>query len=332
MFTGIKNIIFLLLLFYLFLGISPNSFAQINRKYVEESAKKAEVAKKNKNKNKTKADDPLSTKGFLEYGFNFGMYFANNNTANYYNGSNNINNLEKLIGPEMWNANGTPADTTYVNPYHKQIKELYRHEFEIKELPQRMRYNKPTAIGFHLKYNVSDHMAIFGDFNYAKLTTVDQFSIQLITGDQISNRAVIFNKIKGTEQRYDINVGVFMTFGKSSLIKPFVQAAFNLNNTLVKDASVEFRNDSVTKQTLTFSFLNPYYNYYNMRDWGLGYGVLAGGGLRLMLNDKFLTYIGGDVSMKHIYIGDNKGFHPHGLVYIRILYNMRLLKKKEEKK
>jgi len=182
-----------------------------------------------------------------------------------------------------------------------------------------------------LKYNLSDNIAIFGDFNYAKLTTVDQFSIQLYTGDQISDRAIIFNKIKGEEQRYDINLGIFMTFGKPALIKPYIQAAFNLNNTIVKDASVEFRNDSVAgSKPITFSFLNPYNKYYNIRDWGLGYGALVGAGFRLMLNDKFLTYLGGDFSMKHIYLGDNKGFHPSGLIYFRILYNLSFKKKKSE--
>ena len=315
----------LLLILILTSCCSYDIYAQINRKYVEESAEKAKIESKKKKK---KGDDPLSTKDLFEYGFNFGLYMPNNNTANYYNGNNSINNLQNLIGP-TWTPTGTPADTVSYNPFYKQIRDYYSRDFEIKELPTHMRYNKPIAIGFHLKYNLSDNIAIFGDFNYAKLTTIDQFSIQF-AGIPISNNNPFFNKIRGVEQRYDINVGIFMTFGKPSLIKPYVQAAFNLNNTIVKDASVEFRNDSVTTQSYTFSFLNPYYKYYNLRDWGLGYGALVGAGFRLMLNDKFLTYIGADLSMKHIYLGDNKGFYPSGLIYFRILYNMSFKKKKSE--
>jgi hypothetical protein len=240
-----------------------------------------------------------SVKGF-QWGFNFGTYFANNATANYYNGTNETNNLNAIIGND-------PYTGTWNNTYnytHDEIKEELGYEFEIAELPERMKYDIAFALGFYVKYNINNNTGFFADFNYVKLKANNIFTLDLYDGYDIAQNLECY--INGAEERYDIDLGICKTYGQANRYKPFVELAFNINNTKVKQATAYIESLTHPNKILSYSFLSPYNGYYNLRDDGIGYGVYVGTGIQIILSESFLLYSGVNIQMKQINLGEYK--------------------------
>ncbi len=237
-----------------------------------------------------------SIKGF-QWGFNFGTYRANNATANYYNGESETNNLNDIIGND-------PYTGTWNNTYnytYNEIKEELGYDFEIAELPERMKYDIAFALGFYVKYNINSNTGFFMDFNYVKLKANNIFTLRLKNGyDIVPNYECYIN---GAEERFDIDLGICKIYGQPNRYKPFVELAFNINNTRVKEATAYIESPN---KTLSYSFLSPYNEYYNLRDDGIGYGVYVGTGIQIIISESFLLYSGVNIQMKQINLGEYK--------------------------
>lgn len=304
------HIITLLLLCISYLS----TVAQINRSYTYRQPD-PEAQKKKKKKEIVK----FETKG-LEYGFNFGMYKADNQTANYFNGASGANLLEDIIGKDLYagSISGTPS------MIHEQVKELLGgYEFHIYELPKNMRYDPAVLIGFHGKVNVTEKTGIYIDFNYAKLRTIDQFSIETenYPAGFISQKALQFFPIQGMEKRYDINIGVMQCL-TDKRFAPYVEGALNYNNLHVDDAAVYIKEQY-------FSFLNPYNSYYKVRDYGGGYGALVGVGGRLLYTQGVFINIGYNLSYKLINLGVYKNNYFNHTIYLRFNFWQKIWKAEE---
>ena len=101
------------------------------------------------------------------FGVNFGAYFANKSTANFYNGTGD-NNIENVFN----------------NPhYEKQILEVLKindkSEILYKVLPTDMKYDPAMLLGLFIKYNFNKKTGLFIQFNYSKLKAADVFTLVL---------------------------------------------------------------------------------------------------------------------------------------------------------
>lgn len=258
-----------------------------------------------------KEENPYKLKG-LQYGFNFGVYFPSSKTANYYNGDpSHTLSLERAIIDKV-DFNGNPIPE---NSFYKSIKdkEFNGDDFRIQELPLNMKYSVATNIGFQVKENVNDNIGIYLEFNYSKLKAEDRFSIERLNTIPGSIKVPYFYNLLAYESRIDINLGVSKCFGPPDRIKPYVEAALNLNNTKVMSA------DALIGDT-KYSYLNPYNQYYNIRDDGIGYGYLLGGGLQVIVNQTIIMNAGLNFSLKKIHLGDNKKYNLNTILYIRLMF------------
>ena len=277
------------------------------------------------------------TNNAFEYGFNFGWYIPNNSTANYYNGSSPVHSLEDKIGKDPY----TGCLCTY-NYTHQEIKDaLGGYEFHIMEYPEKMKYNKPVTLGFYAKYNLSYHLGIYFELNYARLEAVDFFSIQ--TENQPSNGFypdnIKYYPIKGVEKRYDMNLGMFLSFGEPAMLRPYLELAFNMNNTYVEE-------QTISVEGTVYSIRNQELAYYHYRDYGVAQGAMLGGGMQFFVNKRYNVYTGVDFFMKKIRLGDFRGanfssvapedriltydaYKLNTVLYIRFIFKQFIWKTKE---
>lgn len=263
-------------------------------------------------------DNPFYLKG-LQYGFNFGVLFPSSKTANYYNGdqSNTLSLKRAIIDSGYWNGS--------VNYTHKEIREKVFNgdDFEISELPLKMKYSVATNIGFYVKENIKDNIGVFLEFNFAKLTAEDKFSLERRNMPPGSIVEPYFFKLYAKESRVDINLGISKSFGTPQRFKPFASAGLNMNNTKVLSADALIGDSK-------YSYLNPYNEYYGIRDYGIGYGVLLGGGLQIIASQSLLMHTGIDFSLKKINLGDNKKYNLNTVFYIRLLFKSIISTKPDE--
>lgn len=255
--------------------------------------------KSQKSKNKSSAVKDLNG---LFFGANIGVYFANKNTANYYNGSGE-NNLRYVLDYTPYNQNYTQI---------KQVLNGYDFVYDSTSLPQNMKYEPAFLMGFAAKYHFSNKSALCFEFNSAKLKTADKFTLILPDSLPSLGDPTVICDIFGSETRFDMNVSWHQVFGNHKLFNPYIEVGFNLNNTEIKKNEIKIRS-------LTYSIMNPYMQINNKKPGGVGYGFMLGAGYQLNFNEKFAFDIGFNLGLKKINVGENEDFRPNTIFYIRLI-------------
>ncbi len=235
------------------------------------------------------------------YGLSFGGYFANPSTANYYNGSgehsvetalNRVHNRDRLIN---------------------NVDEII-DTFEVGELPQNMRYNPAMQLGFFGGINFSRSFTVMGEFNYTRLTAADKFTLITDKFTSTSEPYRLLSDIYGVEERIELRLGFQYTLYTDSYIHPFIESGLNITDTKV----VENR---VTISGIQFNIREIRTDYYNVRDYGMGFGIYTGVGLNFEVSDKLNFRMGGSVSLSQINLGDNNEIKPQYTAFLRLNLN-----------
>lgn len=140
-------------------------------------------------------------------GGDFGVLFASKKTANYYNGSGNLNSIARIIYQE---------DT-----YNKLKEEVFGDfNFIIGQYPTDMRYNAAMNLGATIGYRVNKDFSVFGSFTFANIKLADKFTIILDDpGNQISDDVIYVADISGEEKRLNLFLGVTSEFGENEKSK-----------------------------------------------------------------------------------------------------------------
>jgi hypothetical protein len=248
----------------------------------------------------------------LSYGFNFGAYFPNNKIASFYDGEpDNKLSLEKTIHTNYIYSysNGT---TTANSSYIDINKNVFNSDgFYIYSYPLKMKYSAVTNIGFHAKYNFTDRMGMYIEFNYSKLKAIGNFSLMDSIGRNY--KKAYDCSLLATESRVDMNLGLTKSFGKPGRFMPYAEAALNMNNTIVISADALVGGNK-------YSYLDPYYQQFHYRYGGIGFGTLLGGGFQIIATQTLVLHTGIDFSLKRIHLGDNSAYSLNTVLYIRILF------------
>jgi hypothetical protein len=235
------------------------------------------------------------------YGLSLGGYFANSSTANYYNGTGE-HSVEKALF-RQYNFD------RIVNQVDQIIE-----SFEIGELPMNMKYNPAIQIGFYGGLNLSRSFALTGEFNYAKLMIPDKFTMITDKYSSITEPVILLGDIYGTEERIELKLGVQYTAITKGYIHPFVESGINITDTKVIENRIRI-------QGLAFSIREIRTDYYNIRDYGMGFGIYTGAGLRMDVSNSFAIRIGGSVCFSKINLGDNNEVKPQYTAFLRINLN-----------
>ncbi|MEI6433842.1 MAG: hypothetical protein WCP32_03280 [Bacteroidota bacterium] len=212
-----------------------------------------------------------------EFGLNFGVYFANKYSANFYNGSEyNVNKLTSVMSNESWNKNR-----------YDEIKRALgmgaSDEVLIDGYPLNMHYSVAFTGGLFLRFNFDRKNGIFLQANYTRLNAGDIVVLDIIP-PKTGLQDLRYQPIIGREGRVMIDLGYQRSFPLRSKIYFFVQAAGTMCYTQVlksvfvvegTEYSIIDNRDYTTGQT--------YYQNQN----AFGFGGFIGVGAGIPLTDMF---------------------------------------------
>lgn len=156
----------------------------------------------------------------VEFGLNFGAYFANKYSANFYNGTpGNVNNVNYVMNTTTWYQNISLAlgsiDTIFVD--------------EEDGYPLDMHYKVAFSGGLFLRYNFNRKNSLFLQANYAQLRADDIVIISVDPNPYVSTLPVLYQApIMGKEGRVMIDLGYQRSFPLKSRINLFIQGGVTM--------------------------------------------------------------------------------------------------------
>ena len=249
-----------------------------------------------------KKDTTYATSGWF-IGINFGSYFANKYTANFYNGSG-INNLQTAIIDNSLNKQ------SIINNFNGK-----NFGYDSTSLSQNMKYDAAICIGFHLRKLYKNQTSIFFETNYSKLKTSDVVILQIYDPSvQISEPVTKEAPITGQEERIDLSIGIQKTITLKK-VSPFMAIGININN-------VRYIKSLIQIDALQFSLQNPSYSYYNMKQGGIGFGVFSNLGIEAKFNKDVIMSLGANLSYKKINMEDKSKYLFNKMFYVQLILNM----------
>jgi len=221
-------------------------------------------------------------------GIGLGVAIPNNYPANYYNGSpENRNSFNRIF----------QTYPGYTTTAYNDIKEaIGQRDFDT------------TKIGFseNMAYSAAPNFGLYGGFIFKKtnriLVSVDYHHLK-------TNGALIFyyiqttpgnkdnyydkSSVHGTEDRFHINVLYSREFPVGEYTNWYLFGGFNMSNTVVKENYVTIPYaDNSPLPSLRYDIKYVYYDktgasYNDYVQGGIGYGITAGIGLRLLFTKSF---------------------------------------------
>ena len=267
-----------LIVFAAFLIISLPGTAQ--EKMSNSQKKEQKKTQKHGQKEEEEDPNPFPLRR-VEFGLNFGAYFANKYSANFYNGSpGNVNNLKFLMS----------------NIYtYRQIKTaLGLSENDFIEIPadgyaMNMHYNVAFSGGLFVRINLNRKNSFFLQANYAKLRAADVVSIKVNPATYLTFDNIMLEPVIGSEGRVMIDLGYQRSFPLKSRINLFVQAGATMCYTQVIESIF-------VAEGTEFNLINIYgdngqqpYNdqTFTVNQNAFGFGGYLGIGADIPLTDMF---------------------------------------------
>ena len=224
----------------------------------------------------------------LEFGLNFGAYFANKYSANFYNGTReNVNNVTYVMKNSYWYQDIKRAlvasDTVmvYNNPYQGETG-----------YPVNMHYTVAFTGGLFLRYNIDRKNGIFLQASYTRLTAADILVLHVDPIPNIlTNPDLRYVPIIGKEGRVLIDLGYQRSFPMKSKIYFFVQAAATMCYT-------QMIRSYFSVEGVDYNMVNIYGDNqgyvpgygsqtFTVNQNAFGFGGNIGGGIGIPLTDNF---------------------------------------------
>ena len=256
-----------------------------------------------------------------EFGINFGTYFANRYSANYYNGSDgNINKISYVMSNTYW--------------YQEIAKLLNSNDtVVVREVPTNMHYNVAVTGGLFLRYNFTRTWGVFLEVDYAQLKTDAEFTVEVDPASYLTQPDLRLFGIHGREQRVNLDLGAHCRFPVyKNRMNLFLQAGLNVNYTGVMKSYINIYDKE-------YSLINVYGNQnyvpnsnlkeYQTNQGGFGYGLHAGGGIGFTFTDQIGLELGGYLNYITVNLEGYREFKPSFGIYLRFMLS-NLINREEE--
>lgn len=208
----------------------------------------------------------------LNYGLRIGALFANNKTAEYFNGgTTGMNAIHTILSyPE----------------YHDQISDYFNDsDFSLvsPNSPAIMRYKPSLQIGGTLQYFFNEKFACITTINLAKVRSEGIFQIQLASppqGTQVGNSNLREGVITSTENRFGLELGAHYThLLENSPVSPFIEGGALVSTLAASSNTLEIGNFNYTLYNKSNGNTESNHNYF-------GFGAFASIGAKMPLEGK----------------------------------------------
>ena len=210
----------------------------------------------------------FDAKSKVVYGFNFGTYIANNNSAVIYDGYfSSYNNVKEFILSPPINSNNSPRE--YI--------ETQFNDWEIRNSPLEMKYRPGVEFGLHIGIQ-NENIKYYLDYNFANYKAIGLFRIdQKSSGSNSVNPESIEVGVTGEESRNFINFGFITNVVDEKEYHLGIPLFFQINQSKFKSNFISINNQ---KYNIPL-FSNSLSNTQNTSPSGMGIG--GGSGLVLTL-------------------------------------------------
>ena len=256
-------------------------------------------------------DPPQQAFGQWDLGLNFGMYWPSKYHAKFYDGSpENVNNINYVLDNKYW---------------HDDIKNVLNvaDDFYLNELPEAMRYTPAFQIGIYFRKTFDNYTGFSLQFDYSKLTAADAFTLLIDPQPMLGQEPDIrIYEIWGVEDRINIDLLYSKYFKTSSrMIVPFFEGGLNINSVSVKENKIRIEH---LEYSLVNVYLNGGYvpgaaqNTYNIQQGGIGWGVSAAIGLKMIFNESVSIDPGFRVYYQKIKLEGYEEFKPAFSLFVRL--------------
>lgn len=217
----------------------------------------------------------------LNYGFQLAWYHAGDNEAKMYDcGDNSDVNLRQILISNSTN--------------YTKLQDYFNDDFDLYELPHDVQYKSTLCLGATLQYYLQEKLSIFLNVNYVSPTIKNcNFSVKLASKSQgLSDYTLEQGSISSKESRFNFELGLHKAFDIEKQIQPFVELA-------CVGSFLEMKEHDVTIGNLTQSVLYYSNNDVNNNFSKFGFGASCSGGIQFDLSEKFLVYLGLNLSALH---------------------------------
>lgn len=266
-------------------------------------------------------EKPYGPKGW-EFVGNFGAYWGNKQQAAFYNGSkNNVNNLNYVF-----------SNYTWINEIKNKLSEtVNRDSFLLSATPSKMKYSTTMHVGFGTRYNFNEDWALNIEFNYAKLTAKDFFTIEVFPSFDNESHSYLQYPIFGSESRTNIQVGVVRTLNTTQKVRPFFEVGAVLTNTHVIESKISIENTPYNLVNIYSGNYIPNTNAqeYDIRQGGIGFGGYFGTGLKIMFTNFISCEIYGTLYYQQINLENYAGLNFHEAAMFRFVLSPGFFAAKE---
>lgn len=305
----------ILILFTALLFIAWTSAAQDNRRGgAKEKAKTGKYADPD---DEEEEEDAYPVPRF-EFGLNFGTYFANKYSANYYNGTpQNVNNINYVMSNPYWRRDIRKSlgigETDTVT------------QLTVDGYPLNMHYNVAFMGGLFRRLNFNRKNSLFLQVNYTQLKAEDVVTMKIYNPYAPATLApYAYEAVAGREGRVMIDLGYQRSFPLKSRINLFIQAAATMCYTqmLQSDFVVEGREyDMVNIYGNNIYVPNTPMQTVYVNQNAFGFGGFLGVGAGIPLTEMFGIEPGFYSQVYPTNLEHYEDFRPSFGAYLRILLN-----------
>ena len=276
----------------------------------------------------------IKQKGF-HAGIYVGAFWANNNTANLYDGYGFDENGQRntfansLLYNQIVNVYGggyTGVDLI-AQLLNVNSKDWYFNELD---MPINLRYTTTYLVGLNTRYQVDKKTNITLNINASKLIVNGKFTISSTTtsnGFQSQAKQNQFT-ITGAEQRLMMQLGYQRIIGNNQKLNFMVEGGLNIVFSKAQKNIAYLTSDLFNgANNITIDLMSVYgqvpYNYYSAKYLvGAGIGAFAGAGLHLTINPKYTVQLLYSPSYDRISIGYDPKFKLQNGFGLRFYYNL----------
>ena len=260
-----------------------------------------------------------------EFGLNVGGYKAHKYTSVRYDGFDGEYQGDGAkyvydFGVDYYLGLGTSSPYSIYNQIRQQYNDL---DFQRHQFPENMRYNLGLALGVHIGSRFDEFSSFFVDIDIANLKLADALTFEIDDpANQTAQPTLEIEQITGKERRLSSNIGLHFGLGDDVEGHPYFEIGGNITAVRVEENAMIVKE---RKYVLTQWSRNAN-RIYSQADYGsLGYGVFAGLGYRMRLQEQLPIDVGATCMFTRVGLGPNTPslpykFRPQFQFYIRAMW------------
>jgi len=266
-------------------------------------------------KDEKEDENPFPLRRF-EYGLNFGAYFANKYSANFYNGTpGNVNNINDILKNQYYRRDirlslGIDETDTVT-------------QLTVDGYPTNMHYNVAFSGGLFLRVNFDRMNSIFLQANYAQLRAADVVTLLVYNPyAPVTLPDYRMEQVIGKEGRVMLDLGYQRSFPLKSRISLFIQFGGTMCYTQVRSSvfvveGKEYNMVNLYGSTGYQQGVNQQTGYVNQN--AFGFGGYLGVGAGIPLTDAFAIEPGFFAHYYAVNLEGYPGLKTSFGLYLRIL-------------